>query len=31
MKDGGEGSVIYISGVDNTGEHNYVICKVKTI
>ena len=31
MKDGGEGSVVYVSGVDLTGEHNLLICKLKTI
>lgn len=31
IKEGGEGSVIYVSGVDEKGEHNYLICKVKTI
>jgi len=31
MKEGGEGSVIYVSGVDKEGEKNALICKIKTI
>ena len=31
MKEGGEGGVVYVSGIDNNGEHNSLICKVKTI
>lgn len=31
MKDGGEGGVVYVSGVDVNGEHTLLVCKVKTI
>jgi len=31
LKDGGEGNVVYVSGVDQDGEHNLLICKLKTI
>jgi hypothetical protein len=31
MKEGGEGSVLYVEGVDEQGEQNLMICKVKTI
>lgn len=31
MKQGGEGSVVYVAGVDGEGERNMVVCKVKTI
>jgi hypothetical protein len=31
MKEGGEGGVLYVSGVDTNGEHNRLVCKVKTI
>lgn len=31
MKEGGEGGVLYVSGVDAQGEHTLLVCKVKTI
>jgi hypothetical protein len=31
MREGGEGSVLYVSGVGPDGERNLLVCKVKTI
>ncbi len=31
MKEGGEGSVLYVSGIEGEEEKNLLICKVKTI
>jgi len=31
MKEGGEGSVLYVAGVDAEGERNMLVCKVKTM
>jgi len=31
LKEGGEGSVIYVSGLSKDGEKTLLICKIKTI
>lgn len=31
LQEGGEGSVLYVSGIHVDGEQNLLICKVKTI
>ena len=31
MKEGGEGSVLYVTGLNKEGETSLLICKVKTI